>query len=105
MSRLEMLLQLLQERPNDSFARFALAKEYEKQSELPSALENYLALRQSDPAYVGLYYHLGKLYELLEQPETAIEVYRAGMEVAKSAKDMHALGELNGARMQIDDED
>lgn len=105
MNRLDLLLQLHQEQPNDAFTLFALAKEYEKGAQLENALKYYLQLQTINPGYVGLYYHLGKLHELLQQPSEAIAVYRAGMAVAKSAKDNHALAELNGARMQIDEED
>ena len=105
MNRLELLLQLLEEQPTDAFTLFALAKEYEKTNDLANALHYYLKLREINPNYVGLYYHLGKLQELLDKPEAAIATYKEGMIVAKAAKDMHAYGELNGARMIIDDED
>lgn len=105
MNRLDLLLQLHQEQPNDAFTLFALAKEYEKGAQLENALKYYLQLQTINPGYVGLYYHLGKLYELLQQPAEAIAVYRSGMAVAKAAKDNHALAELNGARMQIDEDD
>ena len=105
MNRLEMLLQLHQENPGDAFTIFALAKEYEKGGDANQALSMYLLLKETHPGYVGLYYHLGKLQEKLQSPESAIETYRSGMEYAKKAGDMHAFGELNGARMQIDDDD
>lgn len=105
MNRLALLLQLHEENPNDAFTLFALAKEYEKAKDKEKALDWYLRLQSADPAYVGLYYHLGKLYEDLGQTQEAILTYRSGMQVAKAAKDMHALAELNGARLQIDDDD
>ena len=105
MNRLDLLLQLHREQPNDAFTLSALAKEYEKGSHLEDALKYYLLLHAINPAYVGLYYHLGKLYELLQRPAEAIAIYREGMAVAKAAKDNHALAELNGARMQIDEDD
>ena len=60
---------------DDSFALFALAKEYEKHGDLDQALAYYRRLRQSNPGYVGLYYHLGKLYERLNLPAEALEAY------------------------------
>lgn len=105
MNRLEMLLQLHRENPADAFTMFALAKEYEKGGNAQEALSTYLQLRDTQPDYVGLYYHLGKLQEKLQDPGAAIITYRSGMEYAKKAGDMHAFGELNGARMQIDDDD
>lgn len=105
MNRLEMLQQLHRENPGDAFTMFALAKEFEKGNDPTQALSMYLLLKEAHPEYVGLYYHLGKLQEKLQDPDGAIKTYRSGMEYAKKAGDMHAFGELNGARMQIDDDD
>jgi len=103
--RMSMLKTLLAENPHDSFLLFALAKEHEKAAQLPEALEQYLALRQSDPEYVGLYYHLGKLYERLTQPAEAFRTYTQGMAVASRLLDQHAYSELAGARLALGDED
>lgn len=103
--RLPLLQQILDANPNDSFALFAIAKEYEGMNDLPQALQFYQQLLKSNPAYVGLYYHLGKLYEKLAQPATALQTYRDGMAVARQAGDSHAFGELNTARLELDDSD
>lgn len=103
--RLPLLQQILDANPNDSFALFAIAKEYEGMNDLQQALQFYQRLLGSNPAYVGLYYHLGKLYEKLVQPATALQTYRDGMAVARQAGDMHAFGELNAARLELDDSD
>lgn len=104
-ARLELLQSLLRDTPDDSFTLFAVAKEYEKLGDRTQALTHYLRLRDINPGYVGLYYHLGKLYETLEQPQQALEAYRQGCDVARAAKDFHALGELNGARLALDDDE
>jgi tetratricopeptide (TPR) repeat protein len=104
-ARIELLTNLLAESPGDSFTLFALAKEHEKINEPERALDFYRQLRAADPDYLGLYYHLGKVLERLDQPDAAIEAYRAGMAVAKAAHNLHALGELNGARLALDDEE
>jgi tetratricopeptide (TPR) repeat protein len=103
--RLQLLQQMLASSPNDTFTLFAIAKEYEGMGELEQALAHYLQLRATDPDYVGLYYHLGKLYEKTEQFEVALQTYRAGMDIAKKLGDSHSLSELNGARMELDDSD
>ena len=103
--RLQRLRQLLESTPNDSFALFAIAKEYEGMGEAGQALDFYLRLRNSNPAYVGLYYHLGKLYEKMGNAADALQVYRSGIEVARQAGDFHSLSELNGARLELDDSD
>lgn len=104
-NRLQLLLQMLDASPGDAFTLFAVAKEYEKAGDRAQALHFYLRLRETNAAYVGLYYHLGKLYEKMEQLEQALQVYREGMAVARQAGDAHALAELNGARLEIDEEE
>lgn len=101
-ARFEQLLKLYDEGAKDSFILFALAKEYEKMGDLEQSLLFYKRLRSQDPAYTGLYYHLGKLYEALEQTAEALEAYDAGMVVAKTQGDQHAFSELSGARLNLE---
>lgn len=104
--RLEQLQQLLKDSPGDDFLTFAIAKEHEKHGREKEALQWYLKLREESPAYVGTYYHLGKLYERLGQPEDAFRTYQDGMKTAQQAGDQHALSELAGAKLALgDDED
>ena len=104
--RLDQLLAFHKESPTDSFILFALAKEYEKQSELDIALQYYQQLTKDAPDYIGTYYHLGKLYERMEQAAFAFQTYKKGMAVAQKIGDQHALGELAGAKLALgDDED
>lgn len=101
--RLEQLLQMLQNSPNEAFLRFAIAKEYEKQADWETALSYYLKIETDNPDYVGMYYHLGKTYEQLDQYEKAFLTYEKGMQVAKKAGDQHSLSELAGAKLEIED--
>jgi tetratricopeptide (TPR) repeat protein len=105
MTRLEQLQNFLKDSPNDPFLLFAVAKEHDGLGDPQTALDFYLKLREGAPQYVGLYYHLGKLYERLERPTEALETYKTGMVVAKQEKDMHAYNELAGAKMNVSDED
>ncbi len=103
--RLAYLLQLLEAAPNDAFLLFAIAKEQEKQGDVIQALHYYEQLRSTDASYVGVYYHLGKLYEQTGQEELATTTYRAGMAVARQAGDTHALGELAAAKLNLSDDE
>jgi tetratricopeptide (TPR) repeat protein len=105
MTRLDQLFAFLALNPKESFVLFAIAKEYEKAENPEKALEYYLKLHDIDPKYVGLYYHLGKLYEKIQRLDDAISTYTKGMSVAKAANDRHALSELSGAKMNLVDED
>jgi tetratricopeptide (TPR) repeat protein len=103
--RLTLLQGLLQAQPNDTFVLFALAKEYEKLDQKSLALETYLQLIQVDADYIGLYYHLGKLYEALHEPEKALTTYRKGMVIANKLGDTHAYSELAGAKLNLSDDE
>lgn len=100
--RLKSLMKMYNEDPRDSFIRFAIAKEYEKIGDDKMALEHYLSLKEDDPDYVGLYYHLAKLMEEMEKESQALSVYEEGIAIAKKLKDFHALSELNSAKTNLE---
>ena len=101
-TRLETVLTMLAQSPADSFLLFAAAKEYEKIGDNTQALHYYLRLRDTNPDYVGLYYHLGKLYEVMQQQPQALEAYAVGIDVAKRFDDRHALAELETAQWEAE---
>lgn len=101
-NRIDTLINFLKEDPQDSFVRFALAKEYEKMGTLKIALDTYEELKQMDPDYVGLYYHLGGLYIQLNEKEKAIKTFDEGITVAKKQADFHALSELHTAKTNLE---
>ncbi len=101
MSRLQQLKIYLEESPDDAFLLFALAKEYESMSDTLEALNYYTRLETAHPNYVGMYYHLGKLYEKLIEPDKAIATYEKGMSVAQKENDRHAFSELKTALEDI----
>ncbi|MCB0631490.1 MAG: tetratricopeptide repeat protein [Saprospiraceae bacterium] len=105
MDRLKILLQLLDENPEDNFVLFALAKEYEKRSDDEQARSYYERLQDINEHYTGLYYHLGKLWERNGDPAHAFAVYTKGMEIARRTGEQHALSELAGARLALGDEE
>ena len=101
-SRLNRLLEYYQSESSDAFIIFAIAKEYENSERFDKALDFYLELKKKDPEYIGLYYHLAKLYEILDKTDLAMETYEAGLNLAKKLKDFHALSELNNAKMNLE---
>ena len=102
MDRLSTLTNMLEERPEDSFLIFAIAKEYEKSGDEGNALKWYLRLKESNPEYLGLYYHLGKLYEAEESLDKAKETYQAGIDLAKKQQNTHSLSELQTALTNLE---
>lgn len=103
-NRLERLIEFLQTEPNDPFLKYALATEYLKINNHELALKFYEDLVQNHEDYVGTYYHLGKLYEMLQRQQDALNAYEKGIAVAKKIKDQHALNELLGVYNALQDD-
>jgi len=100
--RLQNLLTFLNQSPDDSFLSFAVAKEYEKRDQFDQALKYYLNIKVKDPEYIGLYYHLGKLYETIQEEILALQTYNEGIELGKKQRDFHATSELNNAKTNLE---
>ncbi len=103
-NRLEKLLEFAAQEPDDAFLKYALATEYLRLEETDKALEFYQNLTKNHPNYVGTYYHFGKLLETLNQKQEALAIYQTGMDVARKAKNQHALNELMGVYNMLNDE-
>ncbi|HNB82422.1 MAG TPA: tetratricopeptide repeat protein, partial [Chitinophagaceae bacterium] len=58
------------------------------------ALHFFERVLQTDPSYLGTYYHLAQLYERLQRVHEAKETYERGIKLATLQKDMHARNEL-----------
>ena len=95
-NRLEKLLDFFKNEPQDPFLKYALATEYLVMDEQDKALAFFEDLVQNHADYVGTYYHLGKLYETIGRNSDAEKTYEKGMQVARQARDSHALAELQG---------
>ena len=104
-NRLAQLKALLVEDRENSFLLFAIAKELEGLGQSEEAIETFLVLVEKDADYVGTYYHLAKLYEAASDRTNALLFYEKGMLIAKKVKDLHALSELQNAKMNLELED
>jgi len=100
--RLSKLREFYEEDPDDPFTRFALAQEHLKQDNTAKALDFFEELVDTDPDYVGTYYHLGKLYERLDRPDDAIATYETGIEMAREQKAQKDLSELQDAKLKAE---
>ena len=105
MDRLQQLLIFLKKSPTDAFSLYSVAYEYMQRSEWEQAIQYFEQLRQHHPDYVGLYYHLGKTLEQMEQIDQAFQTYETGMQVARDKQDAKALEELQRAWQQLKEEE
>lgn len=97
MTRIERIIEFLNQQPKDNFLRHALALEYIKLGELVKAKDLFIEVLTESPDYIGSYYHLAKCLVDLQEIEAAIQWYEKGMEAAKLEKDDHAYRELLAA--------
>src|SRR4030095_8421173 len=93
LDRVEKLKEFLEQNPADSFVEHALALEYIKAGDDATAQKLFEDILQREPAYIGSYYHLAKLFERNGNNNAAIKWYENGMEQAKKAGDNHAYNE------------
>ena len=101
MTRIERIIEFLNQQPKDNFLRHALALEYIKIGEEQKAQDLFIAVLTDAQDYIGSYYHLAKCLERMNDKEAAIKWYEQGMAAAKEAKDNHAYSELQAAYEEL----
>jgi Tfp pilus assembly protein PilF len=101
MTRREKLEALLQDDPDDSFLRYAVAMEHKSEGEPAKALETLQEVLERDPQYVAAYFQAAQLLAEANQTDPARDLLRHGILVAERAGDSHAAGEMQGLLMQL----
>ena len=94
LTRLEVLQQLVEQNPANSFARYGLAMELVNAGNLDRAMNEFAAVIANDPAYAAAYFHGGQALEKLGRLDQARDYYRRGV---ANARDEHARSELQSA--------
>ena len=100
-SRREVLQEFLSQDPADSFSRYALALELEKEGRAIEAVPQLEEVISRDPNYVGAYYQLGRLLAREGRIDEARDVYQRGLGVATAAGDQRTRSELEEAIEQL----
>ena len=103
-SRLEQLLEYLNQDPCDPFNIYAVALEYRK-SEPLAAKKYFDELLQNFSHYLPTYYHAGMLWQELGLASEAEKIYRKGMEIARNTGKTKDFNELQNALNQLLDLD
>ncbi len=96
-NRLEILKNLVAQRPEDSFSRYGLAMEYLNSGNLEQAAAEYRELLRRNPDYAAAYYHGGQALEKLGRIEEARRLYQEGIEATTRLGDLHTRGEIQAA--------
>lgn len=101
-TRREILEEFVAQDPNDSFSRYALALELEKENRVSDALPQLREVIVRDPGLVAAYQQLGRLLAQSGADAEAREIYRKGISVAKAAGDQRARSEMQLALDMLD---
>jgi Tfp pilus assembly protein PilF len=96
-NRIDILKQMVEQDPANSFARYGLAMEYAKSGDPALAVTEFQALIEKDPNYVAAYYHGGQTLEKLGRLEDAKEIYEKGIEASTRKGDAHTRAEIEAA--------
>lgn len=96
-NRVDMLRQMLEQDPNNSFARYGLAMELAKGGQLEQAVGEFEKLLANDQSYVAAYYHGGQTLEKLGRTDEARAVYEQGIEASTRKGDLHTRSEIEAA--------
>lgn len=102
MDKLKQLALNIKKDPTDSFSKFALALELIKVEKLAEARHLFENIEKHDPEYVGVYYHLGKLYVNFTENKKAVTTYKKGIDIAVQQQNDHAKSELEAALFELE---
>ena len=94
-SRREKIEAMLADEPGDTFLRYSLAMELQKEERHEDSLKLLNELTQDDPPYVPAYFMAGQQLGGLQRINEAREILRNGIEEARKQNDHHAAGEMS----------
>jgi predicted Zn-dependent protease len=96
MDRVAMLTDILNQNPNDAFARYGLAMEYSNQGQADRALEEFSKLLASHPDYTAGYFMAAQTLARANRNEEAKKLLGEGILSAKRTGNTHAQSEMEG---------
>ena len=95
MSRREKIEAMLAEEPCDTFLRYSLAMELDKEGDHATSVAKFAELTRDVPPYVPAFFMAGQQLARLGRMSEAREFLRDGIEAARTQGDAHAAGEMS----------
>jgi tetratricopeptide (TPR) repeat protein len=95
MSRREKIEAMLADEPRDTFLRYSLAMELEKEGDHDASLAKFNELTRDDPPYVPAFFMAAQQLAKLDRINEARSYLRDGIEVARTQGNAHAAGEMS----------
>jgi len=94
MTRRQKIEAMLADDPGDTFLRYGLAMELEKEKDHEASLAQLRGLMSDHPAYVPAFFRAGQQLASIDRVSEARTALRNGIEHARSQGDAHAAGEM-----------
>ena len=95
MSRREKIEAMLADDPGDTFLRYSLAMELDKEGRHSESLGKFSELSRDEPPYVPAFFMSAQQLARLNRLDEARSVLRNGIDAARLQNDMHAAGEMS----------
>ena len=96
-----MLTQILNENPNDAFARYGLAMEYSKADEVETAMQHFRRLAELHPDYAAGYFMAAQLLARIGRTDEAKTWLGDGIAAAARSGNAHAKGEMEAMLAEL----
>lgn len=96
-TRREMLEEFVAQDANDSFSRYALALELEKDGRGEESVAQLKEVIARDASYIAAYHQLGRLLAKGGLSEEARAAYQRGIQIATASGDQRARTEMQEA--------
>jgi len=94
--RLQALLTMLEQEPNDAFCLYGIAQEHGNSGSHELAIDFYDRAIAADETHAYAYFHKARSLEELDRIDDAIVCIKAGLHCAQTHGDSHAASELQG---------
>lgn len=95
MSRREKIEAMLVDEPRDTFLRYSLAMELEKEGAHDASLAKFHELTHDEPPYVPAFFMAAQQLAKLDRVNEARTYLRDGIEAARVQGNAHAAGEMS----------
>jgi len=94
MDRIAALNEILEQEPNDAFARYGLAMEYSKSGEIDRAMEEFEKLLTAHPDYTAGYFMAAQTLATASRIDEAKKMLVEGISSARRTGNNHAQSEM-----------
>ena len=94
-TRREKIEAMLADEPGDTFLRYSLAMELDKEGANDSSLEKLAELTRDQPPYVPAFFMASQQLVRLNRVSEARTILCNGIEAARQQNDTHAAGEMS----------